>query len=90
MDLNRVRVRTPRERSVTITSTAASAPIRPGHGIEPLLSQSDICRVLSCSQRSLDRLRASGRLPRPDLFIGRSPRWKAEAIRRWIDAQSWK
>ena len=53
--------------------------------IEPLLSQADLCRVLATSQRSIDRLRSSGRLPPPDLAIGRSPRWRASTIRSWID-----
>jgi predicted DNA-binding transcriptional regulator AlpA len=53
--------------------------------IEPLLSVTDLARILAVSRRSLERLRAAGKLPRPDLHLGRSPRWRAETIRRWLD-----
>jgi predicted DNA-binding transcriptional regulator AlpA len=81
-------------RTVRLSTPATTAPAPKssplGVDIEPLFRWSDLRRVLVASQRTLDRLRASGKLPRPDLFIGRSPRWKAETIRQWIDAQSWK
>jgi predicted DNA-binding transcriptional regulator AlpA len=54
--------------------------------IEPLLARADLARVLATSLRSLDRMAAAGKLPRPDLYLGvRQPRWRAETIRRWID-----
>ena len=34
---------------------------------------------------TLARLRSAGGLPRPDMLIGRMPRWKPETIRRWIE-----
>ena len=57
--------------------------------IEPLLRIAELARVLNCSRRAVERMRSEGRLPRPDLIIGhRSPRWRAETIRAWIDTQS--
>jgi predicted DNA-binding transcriptional regulator AlpA len=57
--------------------------------IEPLLRQRDLTRVLNCSLRVIERMRAAGRLPKPDLYIGnRSPRWRPESIRRWIADQA--
>lgn len=53
--------------------------------IEPLLGISDLAAVLSCSRRLVERMRSAGRLPRPDLFVGRMPRWKAATVRAWID-----
>ncbi len=53
--------------------------------VQPLLTREDLCAVLRCGTATLDRLRAAGRLPRPDLRIGRSPRWRPETIRRWIE-----
>jgi excisionase family DNA binding protein len=53
--------------------------------IEPLLTVTDLARLLVCDRRTVERLRAAGRLPRPDLMIGRLPRWKPETIRRWIE-----
>jgi predicted DNA-binding transcriptional regulator AlpA len=57
--------------------------------IEPLLRIAELTRVLNCSRRVVERMRAAGRLPKPDLFVGnRSPRWTAAAIRAWIDGQA--
>jgi predicted DNA-binding transcriptional regulator AlpA len=59
--------------------------------IEPLLNREALARTLSVSLRTLDRLQASGRLPKPDLVLGpRMPRWRNETIRRWLDDQSKK
>jgi hypothetical protein len=30
-------------------------------------------------------MRSAGKLPRPDLHVGKLPRWKPESIRRWIE-----
>jgi predicted DNA-binding transcriptional regulator AlpA len=63
----------------------ARAPV----AIEPLLSRRDLANVLRTSLRSLDRLQASGRLPKPDMYLSaRQPRWRAETIRTWIDQQT--
>jgi len=53
--------------------------------IEPLMSISDLAEVLKCSRRGVERLRASGRVPKPDLVVGRMPRWRPGTIRKWID-----
>jgi hypothetical protein len=56
--------------------------------IEPLLTISDLARLYVCERRSIERMRAAGRLPKPDTYIGtgrRSPRWRAETILRWIE-----
>ncbi|WP_165220159.1 helix-turn-helix transcriptional regulator [Aquisphaera insulae] len=55
-----------------------------GHVIEPMLSIDDLASVLSVSRRMIERERAAGRLPRPDLLIGRCPRWLPESVRGWI------
>jgi predicted DNA-binding transcriptional regulator AlpA len=55
--------------------------------IQPLLRNADLLRLLPCDVQTLDRVRSSGRLPKPDLTIGRrSPRWRAETIRDWINS----
>jgi predicted DNA-binding transcriptional regulator AlpA len=72
-------------RSVDRAPTPPPAPLP----IEPLLSVTDLARILAVSRRSCERLRAAGKLPRPDLHLGRSPRWRTETVRRWIaDAQT--
>jgi hypothetical protein len=59
--------------------------------IEPLLTVTDLADVLRTTRRSIERLRAAGRVPSPDLYLGkRQPRWRAETIRRFLDEQSKK
>lgn len=54
--------------------------------VEPMMSLGDWSGVLNCSRRMVERLKSSGRLPKPDLIIGRMPRWKPETVRRWIES----
>jgi predicted DNA-binding transcriptional regulator AlpA len=54
--------------------------------IEPLVTKADLERILQIDSRTIDRMRATGKLPKPDLFLSRMPRWKAETIRAWIEA----
>lgn len=63
---------------------SVSAPGAPT-AIEPLMGVADLARVLNVSRRSVERLRSSGKLPRPDLHAGKLPRWRPETIRRWIN-----
>jgi len=53
--------------------------------VEPLLTVATIADRLACGRRTVERLRASGKLPPPDLHIGRHPRWRPETIRAWIN-----
>ncbi len=65
--------------------TAPPVPPKPDDSLAQLLSVADLARVLNGSRRTIEHLRAAGKLPRPDLHIGKMPRWKAETIRRWIE-----
>src|SRR5262249_11959665 len=38
-------------------------------------------------RRTLERERAAGRFPAPDVVIGKRPRWKSATITAWIDSQ---
>jgi excisionase family DNA binding protein len=53
--------------------------------IEPLITVTDLARLLVCDRRTIERLRAAGKLPPPDLKIGRLPRWKRSTIELWIE-----
>jgi predicted DNA-binding transcriptional regulator AlpA len=54
--------------------------------VEPLLDRSDLATVLRCSLVTIDRLKAAGKLPRPDLIIGgRSPRWRVSTVRAYLE-----
>ncbi|MGA2701531.1 MAG: helix-turn-helix domain-containing protein [Isosphaeraceae bacterium] len=67
----------------------AGPPARPGRtlpaGIEPMLGIDDLAALLSCSRRLVERMRSAGKVPRPDIKIGKMPRWKAATIRAWIE-----
>lgn len=60
-------------------------------GLPQLLDRTQVARILGVTLRSFDREKAAGRFPQPDCRTGkRSPRWKAETVARWIDAQGKK
>lgn len=66
-------------------TSAPPEAVQPTDSLAALLSVVDLARVLNGSRRTIERLRAAGKLPRPDLHLGTMPRWKAETIRRWIE-----
>jgi excisionase family DNA binding protein len=53
--------------------------------VAPLLSIDDVAEALSCSRRLVERMRSAGKLPKPDLHVGRMPRWSRETIAKWIE-----
>jgi hypothetical protein len=59
-------------------------PTCASHIIEPLLSLDDLAVILKCSRRWIERERSAGRIPKPDIQLGKCPRWRVETIRRWI------
>ena len=79
----------PSRRSETSGVQKTSLGVGKTTSIEPLLKLADLPVVLSCGSRTVERLRSAGRLPKPDLLIGtgsrKSPRWKPETIRQWIE-----
>jgi predicted DNA-binding transcriptional regulator AlpA len=48
--------------------------------------KSDITHATRLSASTIDRLRKSGRMPKPDLVAGRALCWKPETIISWIDS----
>jgi len=54
-------------------------------GMEPLLGIDDLAALLSCSRRLVERMRSAGKVPKPDIHVGRCPRWRAETVRAWIE-----
>lgn len=45
----------------------------------------EIAKATGLSRRTIERLRAGGRFPKPDIKAGKMPLWKPETLRRWID-----
>jgi len=53
--------------------------------IEPMLHIDDLAELLSCSRRLVERMRSAGKIPKPDIHVGKCPRWKPATIRAWIE-----
>jgi hypothetical protein len=74
--------------SCASSSSDSRSPGRLEVDLVPLLRVVDLARLLNCSRREVERMRAAGRVPRPDLYVGlRSPRWRPEVIHRWIEGR---
>jgi excisionase family DNA binding protein len=50
-----------------------------------LLSQTELARLLDLSIRTISRMNASGKIPKP-VRVGRSVRWRRKEIEEWIAA----
>jgi len=53
--------------------------------IEPMLHIDDLAALLSCSRRLVERMRSAGKVPKPDIHVGRCPRWRPATVRAWIE-----
>lgn len=54
---------------------------------EAMLSLDDLAVLLGTSRRSVERLRAAGKLPKPSIVVGsRSARWSRTVIQAWIES----
>ncbi len=54
--------------------------------VEPLVYRADeLADALGISRRAIERERSAGRLPRPDLTIGRMPLWRVQTIKAWLE-----
>lgn len=51
-----------------------------------LLSTRTLRTLLDCSDRCLRRWVAAGKIPPPDLQIGRSLRWKATTVQEFLES----
>lgn len=60
----------------------------PAPPIERLYSTDDLADVLNVGRRTVERLRSAGKLPKPDLHVGKMPRWRPETVRAWLDRQA--
>jgi hypothetical protein len=44
----------------------------------------ELAETLSVSRRTVERMRAAGKLPRPDCHVLSMPRRRPETVRAWI------
>jgi hypothetical protein len=57
-------------------------------GLEPALEIDDWSVLFGCSRREVERLRAAGKLPPPDLKVGKSPKWLPASVRKFLEKQA--
>jgi len=69
--------------SVAAANAATAEPAAP----KMLLRVDPIAESLSISRRTLERLIAAGRFPKPDVRVGRMGLWRPETVRAWLDGQ---
>src|SRR5262245_62362610 len=50
----------------------------------PCYTKRTLAAHLAVSVRTLDRAAADRSLPEPDLTVGRSPRWTAQTVAKWL------
>lgn len=56
------------------------------HTVEaPLYNKAQTCGYISIDDRTLDRWVASHKFPKPDLYLGRYPRWKLSTINAYLE-----
>ena len=66
-------------------ATAADVGVQP-LSVAPLTWRLDaIAKALGISRRAIERERAAGRVPPPDVTVGRMPLWCPETIRQWVE-----
>src|SRR5262249_4358650 len=79
--------------TLPIAPPAAPGPAAPSNG-DPLVMQplprpayrpGRLARRPGVSRRTLERERAAGRFPRPDLAIGKAPLWTSDSIRAYLE-----
>jgi hypothetical protein len=89
---NRPKVWEPPGNGPTSLATSPDSPAisrKPAtdHKTDGMLDKARLAAYLGLSYRSLDRCLAVGVLPAPDLTIGRSPRWLATTIEKWLKSR---
>jgi len=53
-------------------------------GVDRLMNTQELANYLNIGKRTLQAWRAAGKLPRPDLAIGSTRRWRKETIESWL------
>lgn len=54
---------------------------------DPLYTKTRVCEYIGIDDTTLDKWVARGAFPKPDLYLGRSPRWKLSTLVKFSDAK---
>ncbi|OCF97130.1 hypothetical protein A9G08_09830 [Gilliamella sp. wkB195] len=50
----------------------------------PLYNKAQVCAYISIDDRTLDRWVSAAKFPKPDLYLGRHPRWKLSTVNAYL------
>jgi hypothetical protein len=64
--------------SQQLNPIAAATPPQPP--LDELVGPDHIAAAWKCSRRYIERLRSTGHFPKPDLMLGRLPRWRVSSV----------
>jgi hypothetical protein len=53
-------------------------------GVKPLIDLDDWRMILKCSRRQVEKMRANGSLPPPDMGVGKRPLWHARTVNEFL------
>ncbi|QHJ80148.1 MAG: hypothetical protein [Bacteriophage sp.] len=54
---------------------------------DPLYTKTRVCEYFGIDDTTLDKWVARAKFPKPDLYLGRSPRWKLSTLVNFSDAK---
>lgn len=57
---------------------------------DPMIAPESFARFIGIGRRTFQTWRAAGKLPPPDLHMGKTLRWRRDTIDRWLAAQARK
>ena len=74
-----------RGRRPDLISEPTAPPLPPPAPIEPLaFRKRTAARLLDISERTIERLLAAGKFPRPDAYAGKCPLWTRATLETWV------
>lgn len=56
-------------------------------GLDEVIEMAEIVAALKITRQYLRIMILTGKYPRPDMYIGRLPRWKSSTHNRWVSQQ---
>lgn len=52
---------------------------------DPRYSKAQVCEYIAVDNTTLDKWVAADKFPKPDLYLGRNPRWKLSTINAYLE-----
>lgn len=55
---------------------------------DPLYSKAKVCDYVDIDNTTVDKWVAANKFPKPDLYLGRNPRWKLSTINAYLEQKA--